>query len=31
MVTDAESLYCMKRILRPGGMSAAAFFAKSGL
>ncbi len=31
VVTDAESLYCMKRILRPGGTSADAFFAKSGL
>ncbi len=31
VVTDAESLYCMKRILRPGGTSAAAFFAEAGL
>ncbi|MBQ9082216.1 MAG: polysaccharide deacetylase family protein [Clostridia bacterium] len=31
VVTDAESLYCMKRILRPGGTLSAAFFADAGL
>jgi peptidoglycan/xylan/chitin deacetylase (PgdA/CDA1 family) len=31
VVTDEKSLYCMKRLLRPGGMGTAAFFAEAGL
>ncbi len=31
VVTDAESLYCMKRILRPGGTLTATFFTEAGL